>query len=113
MNKYFREVIVKNALEVKHSAHISGGFADALLEESPALRAQFKNVCAPIPLELNEKLETVTQLLHLSKRDFLTLAIASAIDETNAMLDDIDIDEYLVEQAEREAARQPTLKAVQ
>jgi len=109
MNKYFREVIVKNALDVKHSGQITGLFAEHLLEENPKLKAQFKNVCAPIPLALNEELESLTKLLGLSKRDFLTMAIASAIDESRVIIEDIDIDEYLVLQEER----QPGLKVVQ
>jgi hypothetical protein len=108
MNKYFREVIVKNALGVKHLMHISGAFAEQLIEENPQFKTQFKNVCAPIPLALNEELENVTGILGLSKRDFLTMAIASAIDEAKVIMDDIDIDEYLADQVDR----QPALKVV-
>lgn len=100
MNKYFKEVIIKNALEFKLSGALTGNFADSLIENNPSLKAQFKNVCAPIPFKLNEELENVTGILGLSKRDFLTLAIASAIDEAKALMDEIDIDEYFIEAAE-------------
>ena len=100
MNKYFKEVITKNALEVKLQSVVSGRFAEAIIEQTPELKAQFKNVCAPISLQLNEELEKVTGRLGLSKRDFLTMAIASAIDEAKILMDEIDIDEYLVEQME-------------
>lgn len=102
MNKYFKEMITKNALERKLSAHVSGSFADALLDEVPSLKAQFKNVCAPIPMKLNDELESVTDLLGFSKREFLTLAIASAIDEAKALMVEIDIDEYFVDSIERQ-----------
>lgn len=103
MNKYFKEVITKNALEFKLSGALTGNIADTLIENNPSLRAQFKNVCAPIPLKLNEELENVTGVLGLSKRDFLTLAIASAIDEAKALMDEIDVTEYLSEAAQAES----------
>jgi hypothetical protein len=100
MNKYFKEVITKNALEVKLESSL---FVDLNIDQSPELKAQFKNVCAPISLQLNEELEKVTGRLGLSKRYFLTMAIASAIDDAKTLMEEIDIDEYLCEALEAKA----------
>jgi hypothetical protein len=97
MNKYFKEVITKKALEFKLSGYLTGSFGDSLIENEPGLKAQFKNVCAPIPLQLNEELENMLGLLQLTKRDFFTMAITSAIDEAKSLMDDIDITEYMRE----------------
>jgi ABC-type uncharacterized transport system ATPase component len=94
MNKYFKEVVTLKSLEFKLSSQIEGRTTDLLLDSEPSLAAQFKNVCAPIPLALNDELENMLGLLSMSKRQFMTLAIASAIDESRALMDEIDVIEY-------------------
>lgn len=94
MNKYFKETITKNALDFKLMGQMVGNLPESFIERDPALKAQFKNVCAPIPLKMNEELENVISVLGLSKRDFLTLAISSAIDESKLLMAEIDIYEY-------------------
>ncbi|MGZ3904981.1 MAG: hypothetical protein ACXVC6_14870 [Bacteroidia bacterium] len=106
MNKYFKEVITSKSLEFKLSGQLTGRFTDALIESNPELKAQFKNVCAPIPLKLNEELESTLGILGLSKREFMTMAIASALEEAKAIMDEIDITEYHVEFAEARKAEE-------
>jgi len=100
MNKYFREMITHRALEFKLSGHLSGAIADQLISEKPELANKFKNVCAPIPLDLVDRLENTLNTLNLTKREFLTQAIISALDDAEAIMDEVDITEYLVEEAE-------------
>lgn len=106
MNKYFKEVVTHKALDFKLSGHFTGHFADSIIEETPSLKSQFKNVCAPIPLALNEELENMLGILNLTKREFFTLAISSAIDEAKAVMDEIDIAEYHLEREDRQKAKE-------
>jgi hypothetical protein len=111
MNKYFKEVVTHKALGFKLSGHLTGHLADSIIEETPSLKSQFKNVCAPIPLALNEELENMLGILNLTKREFLTFAISSAIDEAKAVMDEIDIDEYHLERYEYHLEREDRQKA--
>lgn len=95
MNKYFKEIITHRALSFKLSGHLTGSLVDSLIAEKPELAKQFKNVCAPIPLDVAERLEHTLNTLNLTKREFLTQAILSALDETQAIMDEIDITEYM------------------
>jgi hypothetical protein len=89
MNRHFQEVITHRVLSFKLT-DVSPA-SDSIVEDSPTLKAQFKNVCAPIPLELNNELEQVLDILNLSKRVFFTMAISSAITEAKKIMQDFDI----------------------
>jgi hypothetical protein len=102
MNKYFKEVITLKSLNFKLSGHSISPAYDAVIAQSPNLEAQFKNVCAPVPLDLVDDLEKILAILNISKRQFLTLSIESAIDEAKAIMDDINIGEY--SRSDKEAA---------
>lgn len=106
MNKYFQEVLTYRALSFKLTGHLTGGLLDSLIDDNPDLKAQFKNTCVPIPLSLSQDLEEVLSLLRLSKREFLTMAIRSAIDDAKKIMDEVDIFEYVDELAARDAARE-------
>lgn len=94
MNKYFKEVITHRCLDFKLSG-IEGKLVDDLIEHKPEIAKRFKNLCAPIPLEIVDRLENTLNTLNLTKREFLTQAILSALDETQAIMDEIDITEYM------------------
>lgn len=94
MNKYFKEIITHRCLDFKLSG-IGGSLLDELIETKPHLSKQFKNVCAPIPLDVAKRLEDTLNTLNLTKREFMTQAILSALDETQAIMDEIDITEYM------------------
>ncbi len=100
MNKYFKEIITHKALSFKLSGHFTGSLVDDLIETKPEVAKQFKNVCAPIPLDVVERLEHTLNTLNLTKREFLTQAVISALDEAEAIMDEIDITEYLREEVE-------------
>jgi len=95
MNKYFREVLTLKSLEFKVGNNCVPDDIYDKLKDSEELKPLVKNVCAPIPLAMNAKLEEITRLLGISKGRFLTLAIASSIEETNALMTELDITEYL------------------
>lgn len=94
MNKYFKEIITHRCLDFKLSG-VGGPIVDELIQTKPDLAKQFKNVCAPIPLDLAERLENTLNTLNITKREFLTQAVLSALDETKAIMDEIDITEYM------------------
>lgn len=106
MNKYFTEIITHRALSFKLSGHLTGAFGDSLIAEKPELAKQFKNLCAPIPLDIVERLENTLNTLNLTKREFLTQAIISALDEAEKIMQEVDITEYLIEEAEALKARE-------
>jgi hypothetical protein len=105
MNKYFKEVVTLKALDFKvgQNEMFQPFFEKALKSDNPEdieLKAQVKNVCTAIPLEMNKQLEEIISVLRISKGRFLFLAIASAMEEAKALMAEIDIHEYWVEQAE-------------
>jgi len=54
---------------------------DPLAEELIAESLELKNVCAKLPTSLVDRLESTLQVLHISKREFIEIAIIAAIDE--------------------------------
>ena len=104
MNKFFEERITHKALQFKLMGQLSGRLVDSLIAENPnapEIKANFKNVCAPIPLSMNERLESVIGLLDLSKRDFLTMAIASALDDAEAIIGKLNVFEYIEDDSKK------------
>lgn len=104
MNKHLTETVTHGALSFKLQG-ANSGLPDSILESafdssSSEVKAKFKNVCAPIPLSTDEELETMLSLLGLSKRTFIQMAIYSAMEEAQAIMDDIDVAEYFVESQE-------------
>ena len=103
MNKYFKEVVTLKSLGFKlgnESNHQL--FERALQSNNPEdieLKARVKNVCTPIPLDMDKRLEEMLGVLGISKARFLYLAIASAMEEAEMLMDEIDIDEYFFEEA--------------
>ena len=89
MNKHFKEVVTHRALDFKLS-----GCPGVFLEVKEQPEVKFKNVCAPISLDLNNELENSTGLLNLSKREFLALAIESAIDDAKNVIHEVDVFEH-------------------
>lgn len=98
MNKYFKELITLKALDFK----LSGGndLPESIIEASPKLKALVKNVCTPIPLEIDQELEGIIHILGIPKRTFLAQAIYSAMDEAKELMKELNITEYLVQNDE-------------
>ncbi len=94
MNKHFREVLTFRALDFK-LAGCPGVILEGAIPVPETQEPKFKNVCALIPIELDEELESITGLLSISKRQFLVLAIQSAIEETNKLMDEVDVFEHV------------------
>jgi len=112
MNKFFKEVITSKSLDFKLSGQFTDPLVDSLIEHYPHLKTQFKNVCAPIPLALNDELENILAVLELSKGKFLTMAIVSAMDEAKALMEELDITEYRKELVDESTKSKTTLELV-
>lgn len=93
MNKYFRDMITSKSLQAKLA--LVEPQAESQHEAAP--KAFFKNVCAPISMDLFQELEGVLSVLSISKARFLTLAIASAVDDAKGIMKEVDVTEYLRE----------------
>lgn len=91
----FDQYIQYRALNMK--AHIEGQAfnSDALdraLDKQVANAApEFKTVCAPISIELFERLSHTLGLLDISKRSFIEAAIIEALDKADAIMGEVDI----------------------
>lgn len=90
MNKRFKEIITYKALGHKLSFAATGAFGDEIME-SLVDSKQVKNVCAPLPNAVVERLESTIELLNLTKREFITQAIISALDESAEIIASLDI----------------------
>lgn len=97
MNKYLKELITQRALTFKlegwQSPH-QAEFMESLIEKDPKSAEIFKNVCAPLPVDLAKRLEDTIGLLGLTKRQFLTNAVSSALDDADLIMKELDIFEY-------------------
>jgi len=90
MNKHFKEFLTHSALDFKLK-----GCPGVILEAKPdAPEVETKNVCAPISMELNKRFDELTTLLGISKRQFLRLALESALDESRVLVGEIDVFEH-------------------
>jgi hypothetical protein len=95
MNKHFKNVVTHGALGHKLSKQDTIADKETLVDllvNSPELKTQFKNVCAPIHISMYDELTRVVSLLKVSKREFLTMAIESALDEAKAIIDEVNVD---------------------
>lgn len=54
-----------------------------------------KNVCAKVPVELSDKLDSLCNFLGISKRVFIEKALLDAIELSEKIIDDEDVYSYL------------------
>lgn len=92
----FDQYIQYRALNMK--ASIAGQCSnseamDRALEKEmlTALEPQIKTVCAPISIQLFDRLNNTLSLLDISKRSFIEYAIIEALDKASAIMDEVDI----------------------
>lgn len=85
----FEEVIRYKALALKSTiSGVSGSdFIDHIdTSNSPST----KNICAIIHISLFEKVENITNLLNISKRQFVELALIEAIEKANIVINEVN-----------------------
>lgn len=82
----FKQYIQYRALAFKfgREIEISEGM-EAALEQAVPLR----NVCAKLTVELAERIDNTAAVLGITKRSFIERALIEAMDQVDAMLDDV------------------------
>jgi hypothetical protein len=55
-----------------------------------AMKSQTKNICAHISVQLFKEVDGLCELLGLSKRRFVELALIDAIDKTSKVIHEVD-----------------------
>jgi hypothetical protein len=91
----FDQYIQYRALNMK--AHIEGQaynsqHLDSLMEKELAqAAAHVKTVCAPISIQLFERMNHTLGLLDISKRTFIEAAIIQALDQADVIMSQVDI----------------------
>jgi hypothetical protein len=98
MNDYFKSYLQYKTLEHRFRTPFDGNTIDELLRgfETKAFtdengdqveetvineRLKLQNVCAKMPVQLVRRLEATLEVLSMSKREFIELAIITAIEE--------------------------------
>lgn len=87
-----KERILLGVLKFKSLNHgITGDLVDRVLESDPEKADQItRNVCARIPLELSQRLDSYTEVLDLNKREIINLALVDFLDKAEALMDEYD-----------------------
>jgi hypothetical protein len=91
----FDQYIQYRALNMK--ANVEGrGFNSEALDrmldkEAAAGSPQIKTVCAPISIELFDRLTHTLSLLDISKRSFIEAAIIEALDKADVIMEEVNI----------------------
>jgi hypothetical protein len=90
-----RETLILKSLQFKelHSCGscMGGALVDHLLEQNPEKADELtKNVCARIPLQLAQDMETIGGMLELNKREIITMALHDFLDKANSVIDEFD-----------------------
>lgn len=90
-----RETLILKTLQFKE-LHTSGSsmtsvFVDQMLEQNPEKADELtKNVCARIPLQLAQEMESIGGMLDLNKREIITMALHDFLDKAKAVVDEFD-----------------------
>ena len=86
-----RETLILKALQFKElhtsGSSMGGALVDHLLEQNPEKADELtKNVCARIPLQLAQEMETLGGMLELNKREIITMALNDFLDKARDTL---------------------------
>jgi len=96
-NNRFNQFIQHKSLSFKFNN--SGILMDAIIEDDKENKLPIKNVCAKLHVSLVERLDTTLSTLSVSKREFIEYAIIEALDRADEIMDEVDVTEFLREQA--------------
>jgi hypothetical protein len=61
------------------------------IEEHAAKSDEFKTVCAPISVPLFDRMGDKIQILGMSKRQFIEMAIVEALDRCDEIMNEVDV----------------------
>ena len=105
----FNQTIQYRALRFK--AHVDGSPYNAqimedLLDEEAKKAETIKTVCAPISIQLFDRLNNTLDMLDISKRQFIELALIEALDRADKIISEVDIFENCPEATRPETLEQ-------
>jgi wyosine [tRNA(Phe)-imidazoG37] synthetase (radical SAM superfamily) len=83
----YRALSMKSSVEGLGSAKI----VDSMIEKDAGMAAHFKTVCAPISLQLFDRMTETLAMLDISKRTFIEAAIIAALDQADVIMKEVDI----------------------
>lgn len=92
MSRDFNEYMHYKVLELKFKT-VQGEHLSKSLEsliEAEAISVPLKNVCAKLSVELSDRLDNVTGLLNMSKREFIEMSLIQALDHAEHMIECVD-----------------------
>lgn len=100
----FHQKIQYHALHLMYGVN-GGKIAESMLAADPTLAEKIKlrNVCALIPNDLFERLESTCGLLDISKREFIQSAIEEALDLADKVMEETGLDDHLEALAQEQA----------
>lgn len=90
------EIIQLHALKLKNMHHRgnTGGGGDVIewvAQQNPeAVKAELRNICALITPGLFSDVENLCNLLDLSKREFVEMALLEFVDKANAIVREVN-----------------------
>lgn len=79
--QYFNEFLLQKTLEFKQGpeGNTLDGIMDLFVQSNQDCPIPLKNVCAKLTVELSDEIDNVCNLLDVSKRKFIEMAIINAI----------------------------------
>lgn len=105
------QVIQLHALKLKATVEgNSPAFLDQILANpmnQDDVKKEFRNVCALIPVPLFEELESLSNLLDLSKREIVNLALVDFFKKAHEIVNEINPFEFqeFIEQQQKKGAK--------
>lgn len=88
------ETLQLQALKLKqlHTRGTSnpGAFLDEALRQNPEMKAQLRNICALIDPQLFEKVENLANVLDITKREFVEMALIEFVQLAEKTLREVD-----------------------
>ena len=106
MQKFdYNEFIHVRALAVKYQANgeSMSNLLDPLVDASTV--PQIKNVCAKLSVELSDKIDQTSDLLGISKRRFIEIALLQMIEHSEHVLECVGTNDAIEDALDRSEAR--------
>ena len=98
----FDEVIRYKALALKNTMSGPTAIFDLLKESDTKDMPNTRNICAIIHVSLFEKVESLTNLLNISKRQFVENALIEAVERANIIVKEVNPMEFVGNDEEQE-----------
>jgi hypothetical protein len=89
------------SIVTEKTLHLINGSDQAMLMDmissDPDYQSQLKNVCAKLPVQLSDKIDSVCGMLDISKRTFIEAALIQAVEQAEAVMHAEGLFDHLTE----------------